>query len=166
MLRYFLVLSFFCCLPGYAEVLIIERAKINKTLEDSFPIVQFHKDLRVTFSDPLIRLNMKRQSISILTNIVIEQKGKFMHAKGGLLGVVKFCTELNQICMERPMLQEFEITENRLASSKMAIREVNQIVGRNMPSIILVNAKNAHQEIPLSRLTKVDVVESGMRLDF
>jgi hypothetical protein len=135
------VLLCFTCLKSYAVDVEVSEAKINKKLNESFPIERTFDGVTALFVNPQILLNPLDETVKIATMIKSQQGANSFLAEGNLEGQLEYDDIYKLLQMKKPVLRDFKVVESDMTEQQIAkiSKIVQQSMGNNLPKITLVD---------------------------
>lgn len=147
------------CIKSYAVDVEVSEAKINKKLNESFPIERTFDGVTAQFINPKILLNPLDETVKIATMVTSQQGSNSFLAEGKLVGQLEYDEIYKVLQMKKPVLTDFKVVESDMTEKQIAkiSKTVQQSMGNNLPKITLVDLDTFEIRHPRTGPKSIDV---------
>lgn len=149
-----------------AELYIVTAAEIDRQIQQRFPIIRQYDEVEATFYNPKVVLKYLDNEIQIKLQVKVNYRGQFLVADGLIKGTTSFQQVTNTLRFERPILDEFFVTQDKMSDSSEAIKVVKQSISHSMPPIVLLNFENFEVNSFSDEPRSVTLTPQGLELRY
>ncbi len=166
------VASFLLCSivasTAWAFSFLIGEPQINSVLSLTFPYETRMGDSQVKLSDPVPHFYESTQEIGIALNISLKDQssGQTAKAKSLIRGGIRFDNQQQQLQLVKPKLVSLDWDKKSAAANQDLVKQVTQLVGQDLPVIVLLDIKQLTGNAFAPTLSDIKVKKTGIEVSF
>jgi hypothetical protein len=172
--RYFLkqisilILYVMTASSAWAFGFIINESQVNNVLALTFPYKTQIGGSAITLSNPHPHFYETSQEVGITLNISFKDQasGQTVKAKAMLRGGIKFDNKQQQLQLIKPRIDSLEWADKSISDNKNLIDQVSQLVGQDLPLIVLLDIKQLTGDAFTPTLSSIKVKQQGIEINF
>lgn len=147
---------------------IIGEAQVNAMLGMTFPYKTQVGNNHITLSEPKPHFYEKTQQVGIALNISLKDRmsGQIMEAKTLVKGGIRFDNKAQQLQLIKPQVASLDWQGDTTASNDAMVKQVSQLVGQDLPVIVLLDIKQLTGNALTPTLSAVNVKKAGIEVVF
>lgn len=117
----------------------LSEKHVNEMAKLAFPQTQYFNDIKLVFSNPKVQLGSLEDNLAVMVTINAERDGQTLEARGKMVGLLRYRPERKELQIEKPMLVDFDVTDNKMDDATPLLNAINQMQGRQFPMILLID---------------------------
>lgn len=135
---FFALLTWCISMAASAMVFSLSEANVNDIARTAFPQTRYYNDIRLDFSQPAVSLGAD-DDVGVSVRINATRGGQKLVAEGKLNGLLNYRADRKELQIEKPMLTDFTVLDNKLDDAAPLIDGLNQMKGQPLPMILLID---------------------------
>ena len=146
----------------------ISKSQIRSLLSVTFPFQTRLGSSVLLLSDPIPHLYATSQEIGITLNILIQDQESSKKAKARTMvrGGLRFDKQQQQLQLIKPKLVRLDWVNKPAAGDQNLAEQIEQIVGKELPVIVLIDIKQLTGKSFTANLKDVKVTEQAIEIRF
>ncbi|NMH59893.1 hypothetical protein [Alteromonas ponticola] len=124
---------------SYALTFKLSEKDVDMMAKASFPQTQLHEGMILTFSDPEVDLGVANNDVSMVVTMKAEKTEGVIIARGKISGQLAWRRAKKELQIEKPVLSDLKILENKMSDATGMIEGVKAIQGKVLPVILLLD---------------------------
>lgn len=147
---------------------MIGEPQVNAMLGLTFPYETRMGENHVTLSDPKPHFYEKSQEVGITLNISLKDlaSGEIAKAQTLVKGGIRFDNKAQQLQLVKPKIASLDWLNSSASANKDLVRQVTQLVGQDLPVIVLLDIKQLTGSAFTPALSDIKVKSSGIEIIF
>ncbi len=147
---------------------MIGESQVNAMLEMTFPYETRMGENHITLSEPKPHFYEKSQEVGIALNISLKDvvSGQTAKAKALVKGGIRFDNKAQQLQLVKPKIASLDWLGSSAAADKDLVNQVTQLVGQDLPVIVLLDIKQLTGSAFTPTLSDINVKRSGIEVVF
>ncbi|MFD2229517.1 hypothetical protein [Alkalimarinus sediminis] len=153
---------------AWAFSFMIGESQLNTVLGLTFPYETRMGESHVTLSDPKPHFYESSQQIGITLNIALKDmtSGKTAKAKTLIKGGIRFDNKAQQLHLVKPKIASLDWDGASPEANKDLVKQVSQLVGQDLPVIVLLDIKQLTGSAFTPVLSDIKVKQAGIEVIF
>jgi len=161
----------FCLITAssaWAFGFIINESQVNNMLALTFPYETRIGNNSISLSSPQPHFYESSQEIGITLNISLKDQasGKVVNAKTMVRGGIHFDNQQQQLQLVKPRIDSFDWADKSAAGNQNLIEQVSQLVGQDLPLIVLLDIKQLTGNAFTPALSSIKIKNQGIEINF
>lgn len=146
----------------------ISKSQIRSLLSVTFPFQTRLGSSALFLSDPIPHLYAASQEIGITLNILVQnqESGKRARARTMVRGGLHFDSRQQQLQLVKPKIVRLDWVEKSTGTNADLAKQIEQIVGRELPLIVLIDIKQLTGKAFTASLKDVRVTDQAIEIGF
>lgn len=163
----FLIASFIAS-SAWAFGFMIGEPQINTMLGLTFPYETRMGQSHITLSDPKPHFYEKTQEVGVALSISLKDvaNGQTAKAKTLVKGGIRFDNKAQQLQLVKPKIASLDWDESSKSTNQDLVKQVKQLVGQDLPVIVLLDIKQLTGSAFTPTLSDIKVKHSGIEVIF
>ena len=162
------LLASFIATASWAFGFMIGESQINSMLALTFPYETRMGESRIKLSNPKPHFYAQSQEVGITLNISLkdETSGQTAKAKALVKGGIRFDNKAQQLQLVKPKIASLDWQDKSAGANKALVKQVTQLVGQDLPVIVLLDIKQLTGSAMTPTLSDIKVKTSGIEVLF
>lgn len=146
----------------------IGEPQINSILSLTFPYQTRMGNNHITLTDPKPHFYESSQEIGITLNILLKDQagGQTAKARTMLRGGIHFDNEQQELQLVKPKIVRLDWVKKTDAANQDLARQIEQIVGQELPIIVLIDIKQLTGKSFTATLSDVKIKNKAIEISF
>jgi len=163
-----LILCLITASSAWAFGFLINESQVNNMLSLTFPYETRIGNNAISLSDPQPHFFETSQEIGITLNISLNDQttGQVVKARAMVRGGIHFDNQQQQLQLIKPRIDSLDWADKSAASNQSLVRQVSQLVGQDLPLIVLLDIKQLTGNAFTPTLSSIKVKKQGIEINF
>ena len=163
-----LLLCLITASSAWAFGFLINESQVNNMLALTFPYETRIGNNAISLSDPQPHFYESSQEIGITLNISLKDQtsGQLVKATTMLRGGIHFDNQQQQLQLIKPRVERLDWVDKAAASDQNLIKQVSQLVGQDLPLIVLLDIKQLLGDAFTPTLNSIKIKDQGIEINF
>jgi len=152
----------------WAFSLMISEPQINSMLALTFPYQVHMGNSHISLTDPKPHFYEASQEIGITLNISLKDQisGQTTKARTMVRGGIHFDNQQQQLQLVKPKIASLYWVDKSASVNKNLVKQVTQLVGQELPIIVLIDIKQLIGKKLTSALNDIKIKKQGIEVSF
>jgi hypothetical protein len=153
---------------SWAFSFMIKEPQINSVLSLTFPYETQMGTNRIRLTNPQPHFYESSQEIGITLKIAISDQvsEQTAQAKTMLRGGIRFDSKNQQLQLVKPKIASLDWIDKPAAENQDLVNQVTQLVGQDMPVIVLLDVKQLTGNTFTPTLSDIKIKQQGIEVSF
>ncbi|UZE95360.1 hypothetical protein [Alkalimarinus alittae] len=162
------LLASFIATATWAFGFMIGESQVNAMLAMTFPYETRMGENYIRLTEPKPYFYEKTQQVGIALNISLKDvaSGQTANAKTLIKGGIRFDNKAQQLQLVKPQIASLDWQDATAGVNKDLLNQVTQLVGQDLPVIVLLDIKQLTGSAFTPTLSDINVKRSGIEVIF